>query len=193
MIPSVERARAELQIAGEMNPGAWVKHSENVAEAARLIAGHCANLDPEKAYVLGLLHDIGRRFGVSYLAHVYDGYHYLLELGYDEAARTALTHSFNLLKLEDYIGEFDIPEEKQEEIKKLLSETEPDDYDYLIQLCDALAMPDRIVPLEQRMNDVKSRYGRYPQEKWDRNVYLKEYFEKKMGRKLYDVIIQTEG
>ena len=187
MMPSLTIAREELRKAGEMNPGPWVKHSENVAEAARLIAENCNDLNPERAYILGLLHDIGRRFGVSYLAHVYDGYHYLLDLGYDEAAKIALTHSFNLSKIEDYIGKFDISEEKQEEIKGLLSATELDDYDYLIQLCDALALPDRIVPLEERMMDVKSRYGTYPQEKWDRNIWLKEYFEGKMGRNLYEV------
>ncbi|MCR4934321.1 MAG: HDOD domain-containing protein, partial [Lachnospiraceae bacterium] len=75
-----------LKEAEVLNPGAWVKHSENVALAAKLIAEKCG-MDSDKAYVLGLLHDIGRRFGVSYLAHVYDGYHYLLDLGYNEAAR----------------------------------------------------------------------------------------------------------
>ena len=188
MLPTIEVATNELKKAAEMNPGAWEKHSENVAEAARLIAIACGDLDPDKSYVLGLIHDIGRRFGVSYLAHVYDGYHYLIGLGYDEAARIALTHSFNLLKIEDYIGKFDISEEKQEEIKGLLETAEIDDYDYLIQLCDALSLPDGIVTLEKRMNDVKSRYGYYPQEKWDRNIYLKEYFEEKMGKSLYDVL-----
>ena len=192
MLPTIEVATNELKKAAEMNPGAWEKHSENVAEAARLIAIACGDLDPDKSYVLGLLHDIGRRFGVSYLAHVYDGYHYLIGLGYDEAARIALTHSFNLLKIEDYIGKFDISEEKQEEIKGLLETAEIDDYDYLIQLCDALALPDGIVTLEKRMNDVKSRYGCYPQKKWDRNIYLKEYFEEKMGKSLYDVLDVSE-
>ena len=189
MLPTIEVAVEELRKAGEMNPSKWVGHSENVAKAAKLIAYNCKDLNPDKAYILGLLHDIGRRFGVSYLAHVYDGYHYLMDLGYDEAAKIALTHSFNLSKIEDYIGEFDISPEKQNEIRKLLSDTKQDDYDYLIQLCDALALPEGIVQLEQRMLDVKNRYGHYPQEKWDRNIYLKEYFERKMGMKLYDALL----
>ena len=45
------------------------------------------------------------------------------------------------------------------------------------------------MPLNERMNDVKSRYGYYPQEKWDRNIALKEYFEKKMGKPLYEVVM----
>ena len=41
---------------------------------------------------------------------------------------------------------------------------------------------------EARMNDVKARYGFYPQSKWDANMELKAYFEKKAGRNIYDVV-----
>jgi hypothetical protein len=180
-IPSISEAEALLKEAAELNPGPWEAHSRNVAKAARMIAGKCDGMDPDKAYVLGLLHDIGRRFGVSFLAHVYDGYKYLLEYGYSGAARIALTHSFNCGKLEDYVGKFDLSDDKQAEVRHLLSVTKQDDYDYLIQLCDAIAMPDGIVSIEKRMTDVKTRHGYYPQDKWDRNIFLKEYFEKKMG------------
>ena len=190
-VPSVLTAISLLKEAEALNPGRWVKHSENVALAAKLIAEKCG-MDSDKAYVLGLLHDIGRRFGVSFLAHVYDGYHYLLDLGYNEAARIALTHSFNLMVLEDYIGKFDIPIEKQDELRTLLSSTKIDDYDLLIQLCDAMALPDRIADLETRMNDVKSRYGSYPQEKWDRNLELKEYFDLKAESDIYEFLGVTK-
>ena len=186
--PSVSNAMLLLKEAESLNPGPWVAHSVNVANAAKLIAERCPELDPDKAFVFGLLHDIGRRFGVSYLAHVYDGYHYLLDLGYNEAARIALTHSFNLMVLEDYIGKFDISIEKQEELRSLLASTKIDDYDLLIQLCDAMALPDKITDLETRMNDVKSRYGSYPQEKWDRNIELKDYFDKKCGTDIYEIL-----
>ncbi|MDE7017439.1 MAG: HD domain-containing protein [Lachnospiraceae bacterium] len=180
-----------LEEAVECNPGAWEMHSVHVANAARAVAGQCGGLDPDKAYVLGLLHDIGRRFGVSHLAHVYDGYHYLMALGYPEAAKVALSHSFNLQKLDDYIGKFDVAKEKQEEIAALLSGMTYDDYDYLIQLCDSIAKADGIVSLEERMNDVKGRYGYYPQEKWDRNIELKKYFEEKMGKELYQACLKS--
>lgn len=182
---TVTMAEILLKEAGYCNPGPWEKHSEYVAIAARSIAKECDGLDSDKAYIFGLLHDIGRKFGVSHLAHVYDGYHYLKELGFDEAAKVALTHSFNLNKIEDYIGNFDISEEKQAEIVALLSDTKLDEYDYLIQLCDSIAKADGIVSLEERMSDVKSRYGFYPEEKWNRNIELKQYFENKMGKGLY--------
>ena len=185
---TVPIAEMLLQEAATCNPGPWEKHSKNVAISARSIAIECDGLDSDKAYILGLLHDIGRKFGVGHLAHVYDGHHYLKALGFDEAAKIALTHSFNLGIIEDYIGNFDISEEKQAEIVTLLSDGRLDDYDYLIQLCDSIAKADGIVSPEERMNDVKSRYGHYPQGKWDRNIELKQYFEKKMGKCLHQVV-----
>ena len=86
------------------------------------------------------------------------------------------------------IGKFDINESEQEEIRALLAGIEYNDYDFLIQLCDAIAKADGIVSLEERMNDVKSRYGYYPQKKWDRNIWLKTYFEEKMQEELYQVV-----
>lgn len=186
--PSAAMAEFLLKNAVNSNPGPWEQHSRYAAESARRIAGRCPGLDPERAYVYGLLHDIGRKFGISGLAHVYDGYHYLLGLGYANAARIALTHSFNLKDIHDYIGKFDITESAQEEIRILLSDMEYDDYDCLIQLCDSIAKADGIVSLEERMGDVKSRYGYYPQKKWDRNIWLKEYFEEKMQEGLYQAV-----
>lgn len=41
--------------------------------------------------------------------------------------------------------------------------------------------------MEERMADVKRRYGSYPQDKWDRNMELKELFEQRMGKSIYEV------
>ena len=60
-----------------------------------------------------------------------------------------------------------------------------DDYDKLIQLCDALAGSGGVLNIEDRMRDVKQRYGYYPQEKWNSNIRLKNYFEKKTGKIIY--------
>lgn len=37
-----------------------------------------------------------------------------------------------------------------------------DDYDYLVQLCDALALPTGFCLLEKRFVDVAIRYGTHP-------------------------------
>ena len=145
-------------------------------------------MDRERAYVLGLLHDIGRRFGIRHLGHVSDGYHYMMELGYPAVARICLTHSFNLPTLDVYVGKWDITPEQQEEIQTLLNGIQYDDYDRLIQLCDCLAGTEGVMDVEARMADVKRRYGFYPQEKWDANMKLKRYFEEKAGKDIYEIV-----
>ena len=187
MIPDREEAHRLLAEAECCNPGPWGNHSRNVALCAERIA-RAAGMDGEKAYVLGLLHDIGRKFGIKHLAHVYDGYHYMLSLGYSDAARICLTHSFNIPKLDEYIGKWDIPVEQQQQVQNMLDQLEYDDYDRLIQLCDALAMAEDVVDIETRMLDVKNRYGHYPQEKWDNNLWLKAYFEEKTGKNIYEIV-----
>lgn len=185
------------------NPGPWREHSYEVAQAAEKIAravnknvaakteAHDSTrhlLNPDFAYTCGLLHDIGRQMGHTYIAHVYDGYHFLKYLGYDQLARICLTHSFNLHVIDDYIGKIDISPEQYDELKTLLAATEYDDYDRLIQLLDSTCGADGTQNLEARMNDVKQRYGYYPEGKWNKNFELKKYFEKLMGRDFYEVI-----
>ena len=80
-------------------------------------------MDVEKAYILGLLHDIGRKFGVRHLGHVYDGYVYMKSLGYDEVAKICLTHSFNNHTIDEYIGKFDVTDEELTIIKTELAKT----------------------------------------------------------------------
>ena len=75
-----------------------------------------------------------------------------------------------------------------QEIKSILAITEYDDYDRLIQLLDSVCCADGSKDLEKRMNDVKKRYGYYPEGKWNKNFALKAYFEKLMGKDLYEVI-----
>ena len=72
-----------------------------------------------------------------------------------------------------------------EMIKTELARTVYDDYDRLIQLCDSLAGAEGVLDIEDRMNDVKKRYGFYPQKKWDSNMRLKQYFEEKMKKDIY--------
>lgn len=115
MVPARQETEALIQEAEPRNPGPWVAHSRTAAHCAEKIAQSCG-LDPDKAYVLGLLHDIGRRYGVTGLYHVYDGWKYLLSLGYDEAARVCLTHSFTTKKLSEYVGKYDLTAAQQAEL-----------------------------------------------------------------------------
>lgn len=188
MIPTRAEAERLLKEAESCNPGQWGDHSRVAAHCAEKIAAACEGMDAEKAYVLGLLHDIGRKFGVSHMKHISDGYTYMLSLGYDEVAKICLTHSFSIQNIHDYIGRFDIEDDKVRELEQALAAAEYDDYDRLIQLCDSLAGSEGVLDIEERMNDVKRRYGSYPQEKWDANIRLKAYFEEKAGRNIYEVV-----
>ena len=185
--PIREEAHRLLTEAENCNPGPWGDHSRVAALCAERIA-RASGMNAEKAYVLGLLHDIGRKFGVYHIPHVYNGYHYMMELGYGEVARACLTHSFSTPDFRTYIGKFDLPEDQLQEMKELLAGMVYDDYDRLIQLCDALAMAEGVVDIEVRMSDVKARYGHYPQEKWDNNLWLKSYFEEKAGKNIYEIV-----
>lgn len=185
--PTREEAERLVKEAEVCNPGPWGDHSRTAARCAERIA-IAVGMDGEKAYILGLLHDIGRKFGVKHLGHVYDGYRYMTELGYSAAARICLTHSFSRPTLDVYIGKRDISEEQQRELQMLLDGLEYDDYDKLIQLCDCLAGAGVVMDMEERMADVKQRYGNYPQEKWDANMGLKRYFEEKCGADIYSVV-----
>jgi 8-oxo-dGTP pyrophosphatase MutT (NUDIX family) len=181
-VPSIAMAEFLVREAEKRNPGPWTAHSFNTAKCAQEIALKHPAMDPEKAYVMGLLHDIGRREGITGLAHVWDGYTYLKELGYDSCARIALTHSFCLKDLKEYVGKFDVSQACQNEMQQMLDSMVYDDYDRLIQLCDAMAMADKITTVEERMSDVKRRYGSYPQEKWDKNLELRDYFLSASGK-----------
>ena len=119
----------------------WGEHCLTAAHCAEKIASACGDMDVEKAYILGLLHDIGRKF--------------------------------------------DVTDEELTIIKTELAKTIYDEYDRLIQLCDCLAGAEGVLDIENRMNDVKKRYGFYPQDKWNSNINLKRYFEGKMNKDIY--------
>lgn len=192
MLPTREEAEEILKEAEECNPGAWANHCRVAAYCAEKIALACGDLDGDKAYILGLLHDIGRKFGARHLGHVSDGYSYMMSLGYDEIAQICLTHSFNNRTIDEYIGKFDTTEEELHQIQDALKITVMDEYDRLIQLCDALAGAEGVLNIEERMLDVKNRYGSYPQAKWNSNIDLMHYFEEKTGKNIYDVVGEAD-
>ncbi len=182
-------AKQALREAGQRNPGPWIGHSESVAQNAKLIAQRCG-LDAQKAYVMGLLHDIGRREGVSGIKHIFDGYAYMLEMGEKEIARICLTHSFPLKDVQTYIGAYDCTEEQLAFLRDFLEHTEQNDYDRLIQLCDAISLPEGACIMEKRLMDVALRHGlpEFSLDKWRAFLALKQYFDDKCGCNLYEFL-----
>ena len=81
-------------VSGEHFSEGLFNHSHNVATVAEEIAKKCKDLDPDKAYAYGLLHDIGRYPGDVGLNHIIIGHKLLLKEGLEDAARIVLTHTF---------------------------------------------------------------------------------------------------
>ncbi|MFL0167075.1 HD domain-containing protein [Candidatus Clostridium helianthi] len=190
MFPSREVAEKELEIAGQLNQGPWTEHSINVGLAAQIIAKKCSDLNPDKAYVLGLLHDIGRRYGISARRHGIDGYKFMLEKGWGEVGRICLTHSFPIPDFDKEIGQNDMSDEESKFVRKYINDLTYDDYDILLILCDSLADAQGFCMLEKRFVNTTRRYGTFPftVERWNATFEMKEYFEKQMNCSIYDIL-----
>jgi len=189
-IPTLAQAEAFLSEAAALNPGPWVQHSRYVAQAAEALARHHPELDADAAHILGLLHDIGRREGVTNGRHALDGYRYLAERGFADAARICLTHSFHVQDIRYMTGEWDCTPEELAFIARTLAEIAYTPYDRLIQLCDALALPSGFCLIEKRLVDVSLRYGtnEYTVRKWRAILQIQRDFEQVLGRSIYSLL-----
>ena len=184
------RAELELEHAGTLNPGAWVEHSRFVALACQNIAARCKNLSADQAYCFGLLHDIGRYAGISSERHLIDGYRFCMERGWEKAAQICISHAFMIQDIHTSIGTFDVSEEDYRFMETFVNNAVYDDYDRLVQLCDALALPSGFCLLEKRFVDVALRYGTPPATipRWKKILELRRYFEEKTGGAIYALL-----
>jgi len=189
-IPSRALAEDLLHQAELLNPGRWVDHSVMVGQAAGIIAAHLPELDPQAAAILGLLHDIGRRAGVTDIRHCIDGYTYLHELGFEDAARICITHIFTIQDIKSANGIWDCSENEIRFIQHYLAGLQYDDYDRLIQLCDALALPTGFCLIEKRLVDVAIRRGMNSTtvDKWKATFQVKSDFEARIGKSIYSLL-----
>ncbi len=189
-IPTRREAIHLLAEAETKNPGAWVQHSMNAARAAELIASHHPRLDPEAGYILGYLHDIGRQEGVTDLRHTLDGYTFLSRLGFEDAARICLTHSFPIKNIRAGSGEWDCSAEELRFVEDYLAGIKYTEYDRLLQLCDAVSLPNGFCLIEKRLVDVALRRGvnDFTLRKWQAFLEIKKEFEEAIGRSVYSLL-----
>ena len=188
MLPTKTEAENLLNWAHECNPGIWANHSRVVARAAETIAKECG-LDSHRAYVSGLLHDIGRYAGVRDLYHVYAGYALLKSKDYDLLAEICLSHSFAYQDNDAYFGKNDCTAEETEVIKSFLLNHTYNEYDKLIQLCDSIGAAAGVTLIEVRLMDVIRRRGFsiFTVEKINAIFGLKAYFDSLCGKNIYDL------
>lgn len=190
MMLNLQESEEIFQEASSINPGAWVQHSKNVAAAARCIAGRVQDLDEEKAYIFGLLHDIGRRKYLKGMKHVLEGYNFLIEKGCEEAARICMTHTFAYKNVYAIYGQWDSSEAEIKLVEKYISSIKYDEYDLLIQLCDSLALPCGVTLIEKRFVETALRTGISSLTlcKWKAVLTIKNYFEEKIGCSIYSLL-----
>lgn len=186
---SVIEAEKILAEAETLNPGEWVLHSKVAAQCAKTIAQHCVGIDVDTAYIFALLHDIGRRVGVCDVRHVYEGYMYMMGKGYPDVAKICLTHTFPFPDIQKISGQRDLSLDELDFLQKELNKIEYDDYDRLVQLCDAIAYNEGPCTVEKRLLDVAIRRGinDYTIEKWKAFLNLRDYFNEKIGGNIYDL------
>lgn len=172
------------------------QHCLNSATAAEKIAQKVEGMDSEKAFCMGVLHDIGRitldRFHGLY------GYEFMMQEGYDEIAQVSLTHTFLENSIDGCTFHFPMNEFRKSDMQKtkeLLSSIKINDYDLLTRFCDYLSVGYMETPctLEERLSDIQSRYkDRIYDEAWDKlvaKVYeLKNYWESKIPKSLYEIL-----
>jgi hypothetical protein len=192
-VPDVQQAHAYLAEGRARNPGAWADHSIVAAESARAIAAHHPALDPDSAYVMGLLHDIGRGQGgpaIADVRHVLDGYRLMLARGFDDCARICLTHSFPIKQADAFASEWNCPAEEKQFVQDYLDRVEYTPYDRLIQLCDALSLPSGPCLMQARLVDVALRHGfnNLTLAKWQAYFALQQEFSAAVGTSIYNVL-----
>ena len=190
--PSREEAEKIVTWAYEQNPQPWAEHCRTVARAAETIAQKCG-LDAYRAYILGLFHDIGYheyRSGKGRTCHIYIGYEFMMKKGYKDIAKICISHSFPYKDIKAYGGsDMNCNDEELAFINSFLAETEYDDYDKLIQLCDCMAGA-QIVTLEKRILSVIMRHGFSSPaliKKYETWFEIKDYFDKLCGINIYNL------
>jgi uncharacterized domain HDIG len=188
-----EEAHRLLEEAGSMNPGKWVDHSKIVASIAERLADKLG-LDKEKAYIGGLLHDIGRRNGVTGNRHIIDGHTFLTNLGYEDIARYCITHSYFIKNIKYAYGKNDMTNEERDFVQNYLDSVEYDLYDKLVQIGDCMGLPEGITTLERRVMDVNLRYGiaEFTVEDWQSKFKLQSEIETLLGYSIYKVFPEVK-
>lgn len=153
---------------GTINTSSWVTHSLYEAKAAQKLA-EILVLDAEKAGILALLHDYGRKFTHDF-SHVTRGFEALVDEGWVEEARATITHSFinagrcaNCDPAEEgfYIDESGNPKWREgtekDDVTEVLEHLQYDDYDMILNIADLMATDRGITSPYERVQDVATR------------------------------------
>lgn len=167
-------------------------HVFNVAKIAENIARKTGKLDPDIAYTLGLLHDIGRIKDetVTKVPHSIEGYNYLRKIGFPDVAPVCITHNFIVpdIKAEDY-PTYD--EKSFAFVRGFLKKVRYNDYDRLIQLADLFSRGKEILSIRQRLDKNKQFYHIKNLSYEDKAFNLRDYFNRKYNLDVEQIVADT--
>ncbi len=170
----------------------YIFHTKGIAACCQKIAVLTTDLDSDRTYISGLLHDYGKCFlkNQKYFFHGQIGYEKLTELGYPQIARICLTHTF-------YAPDFDFshftsyPYDGLVWAKKQMQGMIFDDYDKIVQLCDMFFEGTAVVSIEKRFAGIQKRYDlnwNVLENSYHNAIKLKEYFSRKCGTDVYELL-----
>ena len=169
-------------------------HSRTVANAAKLIASRTNELDPGKAYIYGLMHDLGKFYlkKEEMYKHPRVGYD-LLKESHPDIAKICITHPFPDFKSYDHILHYHKNDEvESKKTFEILGKIEKDNYIELIQLCDKLSRLDDYVSLENKVKWYLETYNLDPNEVVQQYISnltkTKQKFDKMTGVDVYSLL-----
>jgi hypothetical protein len=188
MNPTKESALSLLEDAELINPGPWKQHSIVVAEICHKIGENIKGVDPDKCYIYGLLHDIGRRKGITNIRHTYDGYSYLKEIGFEETGRFCITHCFPGKKI-IFFSNNDLTSEEELDIRNYVENLNYDIYDDIVQLSDSIGSANGPMILEERLIESGMRNAVCIEvfQFWKECIGVKNRIENQLGHSVYSL------
>lgn len=156
----------------EINTSSWINHSFNVAIVSKKIASVLDDADEDTCYVLGLLHDVGRKFKTD-MEHTVYGFEYLVSHGYENEAIICLTHSHihgercannePAVPWWEWIDGKSVFHDNQDDLTDFLKNYSYSVYDNIVSIADLMATDknvmsvyERILKLSQRTNSNSS-------------------------------------
>ena len=91
------------------------------------------------------------------------------------------------MRIDDAAGELDLTEAELSFLRDYLHARPADEYDRLIQLCDAISLPEGVCLMEKRLVDVALRHGvnEHTIGKWKAFLGLRGEFDRRSGGSLY--------
>lgn len=197
MLPSLDKAKKLFEalvyktniinVKKGLPKGTSAKHYQNVAYVAAHIALK-AEMNVQKAYILGLLHDYGEVAEDSNpkAFHGTAGYDEMMLNGYDEVAQICLSHSFFDKNFNPEDTSY--PSKEIIRAKEILKNKDFDDYDKLIQLADLMSSGVDITTVEERISKLAIKYNirsDLVETKMRAAKELKMYFDNKCNCDIY--------